>query len=199
MKINMYLKKTIKEDNELYYLLRNDNKDINKSDHSKWFNKNFKSNYFFTCFYASKKIGYLSGEENNGVINISMAIKKEYQQKDLASKFYKIYETKLKSNSILVSHVHKSDKTSIDFFLKNDYELLKKQKNLLLFYKIYNLKIKRYLKAITDIENVRRNNNINWMNILRVAFKNSPTKASLIFKNIFKDDQKISSLSKKLF
>ena len=114
-------------------------------------------------------------------------------------KLLHLKKTKLKSNSILVSHVHKSDKTSIDFFLKNDYELLKKQKNLLLFYKIYNLKIKRYLKAITDIENVRRNNNINWMNILRVAFKNSPTKASLIFKNIFKDDQKISSLSKKLF
>ena len=56
-----------------------------------------------------------------------------------------------------------------------------------------------YLKAISDIEKVRKGNNVNWMNILRVAFQHSPQEASTIFRNIFKDDKKINKLSKRLF
>ena len=208
MKNKITIKKTIKEDNNLYFILRNNkkfrkhffnNKSINKLKHSEWFNKNFKSKYFYTCFYKSEKIGYLRGDENNGVINISIAIKNKYQKKGLASEFYKIYEKKLKSNSILIAQVHKNNNSSINFFLKNDYEILKKQKSFIIFYKIHNIKLKKYLKVIDNIENIRKSNNINWMNILRIAFKNSPSAASLMFKNIFSDDQKISSLSKKLF
>ncbi len=199
MKKNVYLKKTIKNDFELYYLLRNNSKNTNRAGYLKWFNENFNSKYFFTCFYSLKKIGYICGDEKDGVINFTIAMKEKYKQNNIISQFLKIYETKLKSNSILISQVQKNNKPMIEFFLKNDYQLLKKQKNFLLFFKIYHLKIRKYLKAINDIENVRKNNNINWMNILRVAFKSSPSKASLVFKNIFTDDQKISSLSKKLF
>ena len=111
-----------------------------ESFNSEWFNKNFKSKYFYTCFYKSEKIGYLRGDENNGVINISIAIKNKYQKKGLASEFYKIYEKKLKSNSILIAQVHKNNNSSINFFLKNDYEILKKQKSFIIFYKIHNIK-----------------------------------------------------------
>ena len=34
--------------------------------------------------------------------------------------------------------------------------------------------VKNYLKIISQIENIRKNNNVNWMNILRIAFKNNP-------------------------
>ena len=33
------------------------------------------------------------------------------------------------------------------------------------------------LEIIDELERVRANNNINWMNILRLAFKNSPSEA----------------------
>lgn len=54
------------------------------------------------------------------------------------------------------------------------------------------------LEIINQIEKVRSKNNINWMNILRLAFKYSPEEAREIVKNINKDDGKISLLLKKL-
>ena len=36
------------------------------------------------------------------------------------------------------------------------------------------LRSKKYLQVIKQIENIRKKNNVNWMNILRLAFKKSP-------------------------
>ena len=57
---------------------------------------------------------------------------------------------------------------------------------------------KKYLKIIDQISNVRKKNNNNWMDILKIAFKNSPEESSKIMKKIFDQDTKISNLSKKL-
>ena len=54
------------------------------------------------------------------------------------------------------------------------------------------------LKTIDQMENVRTKNNVNWMNILRESFKNSPEVSSKILKKIYIDDKKISNLAKKL-
>tara|TARA_Y200000002_G_C22588217_1_gene623964 strand:+ start:436 stop:633 length:198 start_codon:yes stop_codon:yes gene_type:complete len=59
-------------------------------------------------------------------------------------------------------------------------------------------KINSKLKIIDQIQNVRGKNNQNWMDILRLAFKHAPKEASLILKEIYKEDKKISSLAKKL-
>ena len=58
-------------------------------------------------------------------------------------------------------------------------------------------KIDFYLSIIDQIENVRSKNNVNWMEILRVAFKNAPEEALDIMKKIDKSDNKISELMKK--
>jgi hypothetical protein len=59
-------------------------------------------------------------------------------------------------------------------------------------------KAANYLKIIKQIENIRKKNNINWMNILRLAFKKSPKSAAKIMSKIYIDDNKISQLVKKL-
>jgi len=59
-------------------------------------------------------------------------------------------------------------------------------------------KSKNYLKIISQIENIRKKNNISWMNILRIAFKNNPKATAKVMSKIYTDDQKISSLVKKL-
>jgi hypothetical protein len=56
----------------------------------------------------------------------------------------------------------------------------------------------KYLKIINKIENIRKKNNVNWMNILRIAFKYSPKATAKVMSKIYLDDQKISSLVKKL-
>ena len=59
-------------------------------------------------------------------------------------------------------------------------------------------KAANYLKIIKQIENIRKKNNINWMDILRLAFKKSPKSAAKIMSKIYIDDNKISRLVKKL-
>ena len=57
---------------------------------------------------------------------------------------------------------------------------------------------KNYIKIINQIQRIRSKNNVNWMNILKLAFKLDPHHASKIMKKINYDDKKISNLLKKL-
>lgn len=54
------------------------------------------------------------------------------------------------------------------------------------------------LLLIDEIETVRRSNNLNWMDLLRLAFVEAPNEAKKIVRRINSDDNKISELFKKL-
>ena len=54
------------------------------------------------------------------------------------------------------------------------------------------------LKIIDQIQKIRGKNNVNWMNLLRLAYKKAPSETALIMSKIYKDDIKISKLVKKL-
>ena len=55
-----------------------------------------------------------------------------------------------------------------------------------------------YSKVIDQIEKVRSKNNVNWMNLVRLSFSLDHKKTAKILADIYKDDQKISKLAKKL-
>ena len=57
---------------------------------------------------------------------------------------------------------------------------------------------KNYNEIINQIQKIRSKNNVNWMNILKVAFKLDAKNASKIMKKINYDDKKISNLLSKL-
>ena len=57
---------------------------------------------------------------------------------------------------------------------------------------------KNYNKIINQIQKIRSKNNVNWMNILKLAFKLDPKNASKIMKKINYDDKKISKLLNQL-
>ena len=57
---------------------------------------------------------------------------------------------------------------------------------------------KNYNKIINEIQKIRSKNNVNWMNILKLAFKLDPVSAKKILKKINYDDKKISNLLSKL-
>ena len=61
-----------------------------------------------------------------------------------------------------------------------------------------NKTINYYLSIISKIENVRKNNNKNWMDILRTSFTHAPKKTGKIMSKIYSDDTRISKLAKKL-
>ena len=60
------------------------------------------------------------------------------------------------------------------------------------------LAINKYLNVSDKIENIRGTNNINWMNILRIAFTYSPVETKKIIKKINSQDLRISNLFRKL-
>tara|TARA_Y100000389_G_C17316830_1_gene440922 strand:+ start:121 stop:327 length:207 start_codon:yes stop_codon:yes gene_type:complete len=57
-----------------------------------------------------------------------------------------------------------------------------------------NLKVKKYLKIIDKIEKERSKNNVNWMDVLRLALNNAPSETIKLMESINKKDRKISSL-----
>ena len=57
---------------------------------------------------------------------------------------------------------------------------------------------KDYIKIINQIQKIRSKNNVNWMNILKLAFKLNPEDTAKIMKKINYDDKKISNLLNKL-
>ena len=61
-----------------------------------------------------------------------------------------------------------------------------------------NTKIKKELKIISKIQGVRTRNNINWMNILRIAMIHSPKQTKKLLKKINSQDKAISILIKRL-
>ena len=51
---------------------------------------------------------------------------------------------------------------------------------------------KKYKKSINKIQLLRKKNNLNWMNILRLAMKYAPEETKKILKKINNYDNKIS-------
>ncbi|MAJ45681.1 MAG: hypothetical protein CMF96_13195 [Candidatus Marinimicrobia bacterium] len=59
-------------------------------------------------------------------------------------------------------------------------------------------KYKKSLKLVNQIQRIRSKNNKNWMDLLRLSLKLDHKSTSKILYQIYKDDQKISKLAKKL-
>jgi hypothetical protein len=62
-----------------------------------------------------------------------------------------------------------------------------------------NKKYKKSKKIVDQIEKIRGKNNSNWMDLLRLALKLDHKKTSEILYEIYKYDQQISSLAKKIY
>jgi len=56
----------------------------------------------------------------------------------------------------------------------------------------------KYLSIIDEIESVRAQNNINWMDILRLAFLHAPEDARQVVRKINREDHKVAALLSKL-
>ncbi len=69
----------------------------------------------------------------------------------------------------------------------------------ILFFKQFSQNImKKNLKIIKEVELARSKNNVNWMNILRIAYKNDPKNTVKVLNKINSFDAKISRLLKSI-
>ena len=54
------------------------------------------------------------------------------------------------------------------------------------------------LEIIDEIQKIRSKNNVNWMDILRIAFSHAPDEAAKVLAEIYKEDKKLNNLAKQL-
>ncbi len=88
------------------------------------------------------------------------------------------------------------DKSDLPKFLKSWKQNI--YKTIIRYNKEKNIILQKKIKLIDKIEKTRKNNNINWMDLVRNSIKNSPKKTLEILKSINSDDKKISDLFKKI-
>jgi len=177
---------------------------LNYKDHRIWFNKALKkSNPKIFIAYkkkGNKEIGYVRFYRKDLFTEVSICVSKKYRKKKLSKSILDLSEKKIKYNTIFLAKVKKNNLMSEKLFISQNYQKLRSSKNISFYIKthINEKNTLKYLKTIDQMENVRSKNNVNWMNILRESFKNSPEISSKILKKIYLDDKKISNLAKRL-
>ena len=62
-----------------------------------------------------------------------------------------------------------------------------------------NNKYQKSLQLVHQIQKIRSKNNKNWMDLLKLALKLDHETTSKILSEIYKDDQRISKLAKKIY
>ena len=60
-------------------------------------------------------------------------------------------------------------------------------------------KIREGLNIVNQIQKIRSKNNKNWMDLLRLSLKLDHNKTSKILSEIYKSDQRISGIAKKIY
>ena len=208
-KINFKIEKIKKKHIKDLWWLRNNketrknsinNKFIKLNDHFIWFrNIDQKKIKIFIVTEAKNKkvIGYVRFKIKKNFAEVSIAIYRRYQNIGISKKILNHSENSIKTHYFMAK-VHCSNLKSIALFKSLNYKSLKKENNFLIMKKKKSTNSHKYLKIIQQIENVRKKNNSNWMDILRIAFENSPEESAKIMGEIYFQDKKIGQLSKKL-
>ena len=207
--MNILTKKISKSDLRFTFLLRNNrlirkqsfNSDvITYEKHKEWFFKKLdnKKDLFFIILNKKAKVGVIRYDKKEFYYEISISILPKYQSLNVGSDALIRSENYLKK-AMIISKVKKSNSKSLNFFKKNGYMMISENLKHTLYKVVNQTDNKRNKYLIDQIQKIRKKNNVNWMDILRIAFESSPNKTKNVFKNIFTADQNVNIISKKLF
>lgn len=149
----------------------------------------------------SNKVGICRFDVFENHAEVSINLNPQFRNKKLSKKFLdsSITQFRKSSNITLEATIKQSNIFSQQCFLKSGFRHIREDVD----YKYYRCDSESHsdeskLKLIDEIESIRSNNNLNWMNLLRLSFKVAPTEAKLLFRKINADDQRISELFSKL-
>jgi RimJ/RimL family protein N-acetyltransferase len=170
-------------------------KQVSFINHNIWFKKAIKnySHNIYIINFKKKKCGYVRLEKVKKNYEVSILIDKKFRKKGIASRALILIEKTLKFNLEIIAKVNKTNLESIGMFSNLGYKVTSiKNKTYVMKKKLNKIKI------IDQIEKIRKKNNANWMDILRLAYKNSPKECGLLMSKIYKDDTRISKLVKRM-
>lgn len=138
------IKKASIKDSSFFYELRNEKsarknffntKNIKYNDHLKWYKKKIKkknSIFLVALSNNSEKIGTVRYKTNKIFTDISINISKKFRNLGFGSKIIKESEKFLKKKAIIISRIKSNNKSSLKIFKRNNYKVIKNNKNLIL-------------------------------------------------------------------
>ena len=176
-----------------------DKKKIPYLEHYKWFKQNhLKKDFFLYIVLVKKKqVGYVRVQKIEFKNFVSIAILKNWQNFGIAKLALRYVEIEVQKNiRSIYANVNRYNKNSISLFRGLNYKIYKIEKDKIFMKKELNKF--NYLKLIQKIEKIRKKNNSNWMDILKIAFKYAPNETAKTMAQIYKEDSNISKLTKKL-
>ena len=176
-----------------------DKKKIPYLEHYKWFKQNhLKKDFFLYIILVKKKqVGYVRVQKIEFKNFVSIAILKNWQNFGIAKLALRYVEIEVQKNiRSIYANANRYNKNSISLFRGLNYKIYKIEKDKIFMKKELNKF--NYLKLIQKIEKIRKKNNSNWMDILKIAFKYAPNETAKTMAQIYKEDSNISKLTKKL-
>ena len=169
---------------------------VNKSDHCSWLQQSLDNpcREIFIAEMEGESVAMIREDKESPQSNeiiLSWAVSSSQRGKGIGTK---ILETTVRDR-VETFHAEIRDENipSIRMAEKNGFAKLHSTSVGTSLYKK-----KGFYEIISDIERVRSTNNVNWMNILRLAFKHAPTEAKQMMGKVNENDQEISRLLKEL-
>lgn len=175
------------------------NQVVEESSHIKWLTDSLANKDRELLIFESNKVAMgtiRSDRVAENKFELSWTIAPSHRGKGLGSIMLQSFLEGRKSE--FIARIFEDNIGSIRMVEKNGFRLIPTDLNdlPLLFYK--NQKNRTDLEIIDEIQSIRSKNNVNWMDILRLAFKHAPEESRALMLRVNEQDGKISDLLKEL-
>lgn len=163
---------------------------INEETHKKYITnlieRTDRTQYIFK--YNGNAIGYIREDITEDGNELSYLINPNEHGKGYGTLMMKEFLKDKQGKFFL--HIKKGNIASIKMAEKNGFKKIKVVND------VYKLELYKMtdLEIINKVEQVRKGNNVNWMDLVRLAFEIAPDRARPIFKRINESDGEISKL-----
>lgn len=142
----------------------------------------------YLYFVGGNPVGYVREDQLEGCKELSYLISPNEQGKGYGKKM--MSDFLLTTSGKFILHIKEHNIPSIKMALANGFTEVETHDN----YIKYELTKMTDLEIIDAVEDARKGNNVNWMNLVRLAFEVAPERARPIFAKINDGDGKISKL-----
>ena len=127
---------------------------------------------------------------------LSWTISPDYRRQGYGTKILKLFL--LNKNSAFIARIMPLNTGSILMTERNGFKLHGRDDQFLIYKKVMREKKRTDLEIIDEVQKIRAKNNVNWMDILRLAFKHAPEDARKLMGTVNEYDGRISALLKEL-
>jgi len=172
-------------------------KKINKDEHKRWFHNKLEdvdSEIFIGVNDDGSSVGMVRFDidKNQDYASVSINVNTRWRGRKVSSILLDTAIQAFSLNRVLVlsASIRPENISSQKCFERSGFSLYESGRESLLY-------LNKVL-IINEIERIRSKNNVNWMNLMRLAFRVAPKEAEEIFKKVNTDDGTIATLLKKL-